>query len=243
MKRVLAIVAMGLFGFCLAVGVATLLLVRKQSMQPLEPSAHNVADMPAPLPATEKKLCPDSILSTEIVSEVVDEATREQRVVLCRPGMSPVVLFEESAGATTSGFATPLSEDEIQSRITLEAKGDLDGDTIPEFVLGFGREGSTCPFVGVHRIAKVGANGSVALSMAFGECLANPKIQKTASGSEVILAGVNGGDGVRVFWSGSSWVTEVAKGGAAPASSGENLKPVAPAYPAAAPTAQPHSAP
>jgi hypothetical protein len=243
MKRVFAIVLVGVLGFFIAVAVATLILVRKDVAVTRETAVTNGADVQVPPQAADKKVCPDSILDVEIISEVVEESTGAQRVVLCRSGQAPAILFEESAGATTLGFVTPLSEKEMQSRIAVETKGDLDGDTIPEFVLGFSQEGSTCPFVGMHRIAKVKMDGSVILSDAFGECLASPKVQKTATGSEVFLAGVNGGDGLRVFWNGTTFASESVKGGGAVPVPSENLKSVTPAYPQSAPTAAPNSAP
>lgn len=244
MKRVFAVVLVGVLGFLITVSVATLILVRKNVDNKEDVGNPVGVDVSTPPPpAVNKSTCPDSLLDLEIISEVVDESSGAQKVILCRIGQPPVVLFEESAGATTIGFVTPLSEKELQSRIIVEAKGDLDRDTVPEFVLGFSQGGSTCPFVGEHRIAKVKLDGSVTLSEPFGECLGSPTIQKSSSGSQVVFAGVNGGAGLRVFWNGTTFASESVSSGSELLAPSEQLKSVAPAYPQSAPTAAPNSAP
>jgi hypothetical protein len=189
MTRVLSIVFVGMVGFVVSVGIA--LFVLRQSAPDMPAPAEEGSSVEAePSVSTLHRAFCDASRSGVNLVRVVDGANAW--LVLCSPGKPERVLMSVENEQTASHFDTHLAPEELASRVSVEAEGDLDGDSVPEFVLAFSVGNKDCAFPGHYRVVKVSDGDRVVLSEPFGACLANPILRTGEKGKEFFVTSVPG---------------------------------------------------
>ncbi len=201
MKRVFTIVMLGLLGFVMSVGIATLLLMRFRSAALLRTHEKAPVVDTQSTSAAYQGFCPIPVTSIQLV-RIVEES--DEWLVLCAPGKPDRVLISSAEGVTVNSFENLLAPDEYRAHVTVEASGDLDDDNEPEFILAFSTGNKNCAFPGHYRVAKVVDENKAILSQPFGECFTHPvlrQIENTAEffvGPEFSVARPTSGISVRI---------------------------------------------
>jgi hypothetical protein len=192
MTRVLGIVFVGMMGFLVAVGIALFVLQKGTPDVPSSEQEVNMAEGEPPVSTPQRLFCDASLPGVSMV-RVVEGANAW--LVLCSPGKPERILASLEGGQAVSGFETPLQPDELASRMSVEAEGDIDGDNVPEFVLAFAQGQKDCAFPGYYRVAKIAEGDRVVLSSAFGECLVKPVLRSGEKGKEFFVTSLPGKPG------------------------------------------------
>lgn len=197
MKKVFGIVLLGLFGFVMSVGVATFLLMRYRTATSSQEEVLTAAANSEQSLESNRMYCPQALQLTQMIRVVEED---DEWLVLCRPNKPELVLFSVEDGVRESKFDGVLAPEELQSRLSVEASGDLDGDANPEFVIAFAGGTKECDFPGHYRVAKIVEESKVALSVPFGECMVSPTYRAWEKGFEFFVSGNVSGTGKSVRW-------------------------------------------